>query len=195
MARRKPPASSPRRERGFTFLWLIFVLAVVAAGLAAIAQPINLAVRRDREAELMFRGKAISRALSSYWAATPGDAKQLPLTLDDLVDDRRGVRLAHHLRRIYADPFTGQADWVLVTTEDGRISAVHSRSNVPALRVVDLPSQKDGQPAPVSTRVFSFAPVSQASAASAPETAASTPAATASSSVQLQLGVLPAPLP
>ena len=175
MALRRPHASSPERERGFTFLWLIFVLAVVAAGLAAIAQPISLAAQRDREAELMFRGKEIARALSSYWAATPGEAKQLPLTLDDLVDDRRGARPVHHLRRVYADPFTGRADWVLVMTEDGRISAVHSQSSTPALRTVDLPKSLDNADVPISSRVFSFTPVSVASAASSPASSASQP--------------------
>ena len=153
------------RQRGFTFLWLIFVLAVVAAGLAAIAQPVSLAVRRDREAELAFRGNEIARALTSYWAATPGSAKQLPTSLADLLEDRRGPRPLHHLRRIYADPFTGLADWVLVTTDDGRISAVHSRSDAPMLRVAALPLPPDGTTPTVSARVFSFAPVLPASAA------------------------------
>jgi type II secretory pathway pseudopilin PulG len=162
-----------RGQRGFTFLWLIFLLAVVAAGLAAIAQPLQLAVQREREAELMFRGDQIARALTSYWAATPGSARQLPTTLDDLLDDRRGPRPLHHLRRLYADPFTGRADWVPVTTDDGRISGVHSRSDAPALRVVDLPRSPDGAPVPVSARVFSYSPASPASAASAVDAPAS----------------------
>jgi len=175
MARRRPHPRPLDRERGFTFLWLIFVLAVVAAGLAAIAQPLSLAAQRDREAELMFRGKEIGHALSSYWTATPGDAKQLPQTLEELVDDRRGVRTVHHLRRVYVDPFTGRADWVLVMTDDGRISAVHSRSSAPALRVVDLPKSVDGEAVPISSRVFSFAPASVASGASSPASTASQP--------------------
>jgi len=174
MRGRKLRSTWPGRERGFTFLWLIFMLAVVAAGLAAIAQPISLAARRDREAELMFRGNEIAHALSSYWAATPGNARQLPLTLDELVEDRRAARVLHHLRRVYADPFTGHPDWVLVTTVDGRISAVHSRSTAAALRVVDLPPQPDGQTQAVSARIFAFdtvlhaGPASPASAAASP---------------------------
>ncbi len=35
-----------QRQRGFTFVSLIFLLAAVAAGLAAIAQPMSLAMRR-----------------------------------------------------------------------------------------------------------------------------------------------------
>jgi type II secretory pathway pseudopilin PulG len=170
------------RQRGFTFLWLIFVLAVAAAGLAAIAQPASLAVRRDREAELIFRGTEIAHALTSYWAATPGDAKQLPVALDELLDDRRSGRSRRHLRRVYADPFTGLPDWVLVTTDDGRIAGVHSRSDMPALRVADLGPSADGAPVPVSARVFRYSPVlapppaaSAAASAAAPDKADSSP--------------------
>ena len=171
---------SRRRQRGFTFLWLIFVLAVVAAGLAAIAQPVSLAAQREREAELMFRGNEIARALGRYQAATPGDDKQLPLALDDLLTDRRGPRTLHHLRRIYADPFTGQPDWVLVLNSDGRISGVHSRSDVPALRSVDLPVLPDGEPHPMSSRVFNVVQVRAAAASAPPASAASSPASAAS---------------
>ena len=163
---------APRRdERGFTFLWLIFVLAVVAAGLAAIAQPIHLSVQREREAELMFRGGEIGRGLASYRAASPASVAQAPATLEELLDDRRGPRPLRHLRRLYADPFTGQPDWVLVTTEDGRIAGVHSRSDVVALRSVDLPAPTDGPPPRVSARLFNAAPPPAASAASQPASA------------------------
>ena len=80
----------------------------------------------------MFRGNEIAHAITSYWAAAPGSDKQLPATLDELLDDRRGARALHHLRRLYDDPFTGHADWALILTDDGRISGVHSRSDVAA---------------------------------------------------------------
>jgi type II secretory pathway pseudopilin PulG len=161
-----------RRQRGFTYLWLIFLLAAIAAGLAALAQPVSIAARREREAELMFRGGEIARALTTYRDATPGDAKQLPASLDDLLEDRRGPRPRRHLRRLYPDPFTGAPDWVLVTTDDGRIEGVHSRSDTPALRTVDLPGAADGVPPPVSARIFSAgAAPAAASAASAASSA------------------------
>jgi type II secretory pathway pseudopilin PulG len=165
-----------RDQRGFTFLWLIFVLAVVAAGLAAIAQPIHLAVQREREAELMFRGGEMSRALGSYRAASPASAAAAPATLEELLDDRRGPRPQRHLRRLYADPFTGKPDWVLVQNDDGRITGVHSRADVIALRSVDLPTPLDGPPPRVSARLFSAAVAPAASAASQPASANSTQA-------------------
>lgn len=159
-------------RRGFTYVWLLLLLAATAAGLAALAQPMRLTVQREREAEFRFRGEEIARGLSSYWAATPGEDKQLPLALKDLLDDRRGPRPLHHLRRLYDDPFTGAPDWVPVLTEDGRISGVHSRAEVPALRVVDVTASASGGPVLISMRVFSFRPPSVSAAASAASDAA-----------------------
>ena len=157
------------RQRGFTYLWLLFVLAAGAAGLAGLGQRASAAVQRDREAELIFRGHEIARALSAYRAATPGTAKLLPAALQDLLDDRRGPRPLRHLRRLYLDPFTGKADWVLVTAGDGRISVVRSRASVVAIRVVDLPPAAPGQHRLVSDRVFTSSDVAEPSgSASAP---------------------------
>lgn len=140
-----PALGSTNGERGFTHLWLLFMLAAGAAGLAAIGQRHSVAVQRDREAGLMFRGHAIAHAIAAYWSATPGEVKSLPTALADLLEDRRGAQVIHHLRRLYADPFTGQPDWVLVSTDEGRIAGLHSRADVFALRSVDLPPPKPGR--------------------------------------------------
>lgn len=142
------------RHRGFTYLWLLFALAAGAAGLAALGERASMAVQREREAELMFRGQQIAAAIAAYRAALPSTTQQLPATLKDLLEDRRSERPIHHLRQLYADPFTGQPDWVLVTTEEGRIAGVHSRSDALALRVLDLPMPEPGQRVRVSDRLF-----------------------------------------
>lgn len=159
-------------ERGFTYLWLMFLLAITATGLAAIAQPIQLAAHREREAELMFRGQEFAKAIESYRSATPGAVKQLPMDLADLLEDRRGTRVLHHLRRLYADPFTGVPDWVLVRTQDGRISGVHSRAEAKAMRVVGLSTPEDGTALRVSAFVFEVSVDAPATPASAPASVA-----------------------
>ena len=136
----------------------MLALAVGAAGLAALGERASTAVQREREAELMFRGQQITAAIAAYRAATSGADSHLPVALPvalaDLLEDRRSQRPVHHLRQLYADPFTGQPDWILLTTEDGRIAGVRSRSDALALRVIDLPAPEPGQPARVSDRVF-----------------------------------------
>ena len=39
-----------------------------------------------------------------------------------------------HLRRLYADPITGNADWGLISAPDGGIAGVFSHSDKPASR-------------------------------------------------------------
>ena len=155
--------AAPRR--GFTYLWLLLVLAVGAAGLAALGERASMAVQREREAELMFRGQQIASAIAAYRAASLNGTQQLPAALKDLLEDRRTERPMHHLRQLYADPFTGQPDWALVTTGEGRIAGVRSRSDAPALRVIDLPIPEPGQRARVSDRLFMADGVSSAVAA------------------------------
>jgi type II secretory pathway pseudopilin PulG len=130
-----------RRQRGFTYLGLLFFVAITAAGLAALGQAWSTAAQRERERELEFRGNEIAQAIASYLKTSPGLA-QYPASLDDLVADRRGPKTRHHLRRLYVDPFTGKADWVLVpdTANPKSFSAVHSSSERPLLRQ----TQSDG---------------------------------------------------
>ena len=128
-----------RAERGFTYVLLLFSVALMGAALAALGTQWQLAGQREREAELLFRGLQIRDALQRFNALTPSGTLGLPLTLDELLVDRRGLEPRFHLRRLYADPFSGQADWALLREADGGIVGLHSRSQRPALRRHDLP--------------------------------------------------------
>lgn len=124
------------RQRGFSYLGLLFFVAITAAALAALGQSWSTAAQRERERELEFRGSEIARAIASYVKASPAQPGQNPRSLDDLLIDRRGVKTIHHLRRAYADPFTGKPDWVLVSepSQPQGFTAVHSRSERELLR-------------------------------------------------------------
>lgn len=124
----------PSGERGFSYLLLLFVLAAMGAGLAAVGQHWTVAQQREQETELLFRGQAFSRALAAYRDSTPAGQSAAPAALEELLEDTRQALPQHHLRRLYTDPFTGQADWVLQRDAGGRIVALHSRSTRAALR-------------------------------------------------------------
>jgi hypothetical protein len=159
---------------GFTYLWLLFLLAVGSATLAALGERASTAVLRDRETELLFRGQAIATAIGNYWQATPGKDKALPTSLRDLLEDKRGDKAQRHLRTVYADPYTGLDDWVLLKDEAAGIVGVHSRATAPALKTANLPLNKQRSNARVSDHVFMFA-----GAASADTTPTATATATA----------------
>ncbi|MEO6278466.1 type II secretion system protein [Roseateles sp.] len=124
------------RQRGYSYLAVLFLVAVTAAGLAALGQAWSTAAQRERERELQFRGGEIARAIAAYARATPNPPEQYPKTLAELLVDARGIQTRHHLRRLYVDPFTGQADWELVSEagQPGAFGAVRSRSDHALLR-------------------------------------------------------------
>jgi type II secretory pathway pseudopilin PulG len=137
--------SACRASRGFTYLWLLFVVAASSALAAASVQRWSTIVEREREAEQVFRAQQIARALTRYREASPG-AKAWPTSLDVLVEDRRGAVTQRHLRRVYTDPATGLADWELVTDAAGGIVALRSRSTRRAWRVHDMTPEGVGIP-------------------------------------------------
>ncbi len=102
-----------------------FILALSANQvMAVLAQQ----AQRDREAELLRMGQEIVAAIGSYYEQSPGNVRQFPAALEDLMEDRRFVGLKRHLRRVYNDPMTPDAAWGLVRRADGRIEGVFSTS-------------------------------------------------------------------
>ncbi|MCY4757327.1 type II secretion system protein [Pelomonas aquatica] len=115
------------RSRGFTYLWLLFALALGGVALAALGEQEQTRQRREREAELRWRGEAIAAALASYAEHTPVGHLPLPQSLDELLADRRFPRPQRHLRQLYADPFTGKPDWELVLGQAAVAADVESK--------------------------------------------------------------------
>lgn len=117
-----------RRGRcaGFTYVGVLVLVALLGFVLAGAGQAWRHQAQRERETELLFAGTQIRAAIASYLANSPG-APEYPPTLEALLEDRRLPVVRRHLRRIYADPMTGRADWELVLAA-GRIIGVHSRA-------------------------------------------------------------------
>jgi type II secretory pathway pseudopilin PulG len=119
-----------RRQRGMGYLMVLFAITALGLLAATAGQVWRSTAQRAREGELLFAGQQFRQALDSYHALVVGGAQQYPADLKDLLDDRRSQVTLRHLRKIYIDPMTGQADWVLVTAGE-RIVGLHSRSTLP----------------------------------------------------------------
>jgi len=154
------------KERGFTYLLLIFVLALLGATLATLGQRWQTQAQRERETELLFRASEIRTALQSYAMASPDGA--LPRSLEQLLEDRRTDPPRYHLRRLYADPFTGRPDWLLLRQADGGIQGLRSRSRLPAMRRALLPVVLENPSTPMRVGDWRF--VVETSPAAAPTT-------------------------
>ncbi|MCK6395211.1 MAG: type II secretion system protein [Zoogloea sp.] len=127
------------RQGGATYLLMLFAVAALGLGLAGFGTVWSTAAQREREAELLFIGGEFARALASYRALSPAGAAVYPRQLEDLLLDPRQPFVRRHLRRLYRDPMTGEADWQ-VERADGQIVAVRSRSTRQALRRAALPA-------------------------------------------------------
>lgn len=117
-----------RGARGFTYLALLWWVAISGVMLAALGSQWRLDAMREREAELVFRGGQIQAALAAYQANTPAGQAALPAELSDLLDDARQGPAKRHLRRLWNDPVTGRP-WGTLRTEEGRIRGVFSASD------------------------------------------------------------------
>lgn len=139
-ARRSRP-----RQGGYAYLALLILIAIIGVAAAATAELGDVYQRRMAEKELLFVGGEFQRALTSYSAQTPLGQPTQPRTLDDLVHDPRYPNPVHHLRKVYADPMTGKADWVLVKSPDGQtIVGIHSASKAHPIQVAQFPDEFQG---------------------------------------------------
>jgi len=120
------------RQRGFTYLTALFMVAMIAGGLALAGEVWDTAAKREKEAELLFAGNQYRKAIERYFLSGP--QRQYPRVLEDLLKDARRPGTERYLRRLYPDPITGKA-WALVKAPDGGILGVYSTSEAPPLKI------------------------------------------------------------
>ena len=119
---------------GFALLGLLIVLMLTGIGLMAAVDMWTLQRQREREAQLLFAGDQYRLAIQRYYyAAPPGTPRTLPPSLQDLLEDPRHPTAVRHLRRLYPDPVTSQADWGLQRVGQG-IAGVYSLSEAQPLK-------------------------------------------------------------
>ncbi|HZO01481.1 MAG TPA: type II secretion system protein [Burkholderiales bacterium] len=114
-------------QHGFTYLTILFLLAIMSGGLALAGEVWHTSATREKEAELLFIGNEYRKAIERYYLAGSG-VRQYPKTLADLVKDPRQPGTVRHLRKLYPDPITGKDEWGLVKSADGGFAGVHSLS-------------------------------------------------------------------
>ena len=90
--------NSPRDPAGYVLFGVLVGITLLGVGLSAGVTLWSQLVQREREAELLFRGEAVVRALERFQQDRPGT---LPETLEELVEGK-------YLRRAWVDPMTGR---------------------------------------------------------------------------------------
>lgn len=122
-------------QRGFTYLAVILMVAMMGAGLGATGQVWRTAQQREKERELLFIGNEYQQAIGRYVERGPGGARRFPRRLEDLLVDSRYPNIQRYLRKLYRDPMTGGLDWGLVRASDGGIAGVYSKSQDKPLKI------------------------------------------------------------
>lgn len=115
---------------------LVVMVVVVLLSLATLVPLRNeqQAMQRERERELLFIGEQFRQALASYAAASPVGTRKTPGSWADLLEDKRFPNARRHLRRVYSDPMTGQADWSLLRQNGGIVGVASSSARAPLKR-------------------------------------------------------------
>lgn len=86
-----------RHERGYAMAALLVAMSVMAIVLSTAMPVYQTVARREREAELVFRGEQYARAIALFQRKY---GNQLPPDVDVLIDQK-------FLRKKYKDPITG----------------------------------------------------------------------------------------
>lgn len=128
-----------RASAGFTYIGLLILVAMMGVTLAAVATIWHTAQQRVKEQQLLFIGQQFSLAINAYAHNTPNGVQQFPKKLEDLLLDKRQPYITRYLRKIYADPFTGNTQWGLIKGADGGIVGVRSLSEVVPLKTDNFP--------------------------------------------------------
>jgi type II secretory pathway pseudopilin PulG len=93
-------------EEGYMLVTVMFILAILMISMTALAPAIKKSIQRDREVELMHRGKQYARAVKLYY-------KQFgayPTSVDILLKANN----QRFLRKKYVDLSTGKDQWKII---------------------------------------------------------------------------------
>jgi type II secretory pathway pseudopilin PulG len=119
-------------QRGFTYMTVLFMVAIMAGGLALVGEVWSTSNAREREAELLHVGNEYRKAIERYYLLGP--QRQYPKRPADLLKDPRQPGTVRYLRKLYPDPITGKEEWGLVKSADGGFAGVHSLSEAAPLK-------------------------------------------------------------
>jgi type II secretory pathway pseudopilin PulG len=109
--------SRPRQkhtpQRGYVLIGILFLVTLMVIGLVAVVPAIRTQIKRDREDELIRRGRQYQRAIQLYYRRFG----RYPASIEQL-ENTNNIRF---LRRKYVDPVTGKEEWKLIRFGQQRI--------------------------------------------------------------------------
>lgn len=135
------PMKNNLNRSGFTYLMVMMMVMIMGIMLGAIGQSWKTIMQREREEELIFRGRQYKDAITRWYNPRPGTGQHVATPLRDLKDllqDPRTLTTVRYLRRLYTDPMTGK-EWSIVSDPNKGISGVASTSQAKPLKTGEFP--------------------------------------------------------
>ena len=121
-------------QRGLVLLTLLIALMLASIALLGALDVWALQRQRLQEEELLFVGNQYRLAIQRYYRI----GRTLPMSVDDLLEDKRFPVPLHHLRRAYPDPMTGKNDWLFLRQGD-RFFGIYSSSTAAPVKHANFP--------------------------------------------------------
>lgn len=103
----------PRRQGGYALLMVVFLGALMAVAVAAVAPNVLTQGIREKEEEMIWRGKQYTRAVMLYYRKNG----RFPTSIEELEKKKTTVR---YLRQAYKDPMNKEdGSWRLIYVGPG----------------------------------------------------------------------------
>jgi hypothetical protein len=114
MRKRVPTRRKTRGDAGYALTLMVFLLTLVVLATVAVAPNIITNGRRDKEEEMIWRGKQYVRGIRLYvrYYQTHGGTTKFPTSMEDLTKNKVGIRF---MRQAYRDPVNSvDGSWRLI---------------------------------------------------------------------------------
>jgi hypothetical protein len=107
--RNRPKSTATASQRGFALMMVMFLTTLVLIGAMAAAPYIRTERRREKEEEMIWRGKQYVRGIKLYYRKTG----RFPTSVDDLTKPKLGS--LRFMRQAYTDPMNkADGSWRLI---------------------------------------------------------------------------------
>jgi type II secretory pathway pseudopilin PulG len=112
-------------ESGYALLAILFFLAILVLSLAAAAPTVLSSIQRQKEKQMVWRGKQYERGIRLYYSKM----KRLPTSLEDLTTPKTGTRF---MRQAYKDPMNpADGSWRLIyVSPNGKLIGSLNENNI-----------------------------------------------------------------
>jgi hypothetical protein len=108
MSMLRPKTRVGHGQKGYALLVVVFFVALMAISVAAVAPNVITNAKREREEEMIWRGRQYVRGIRLFY----GKNHRFPAQLEDLYKPKTGIRF---LRQAYKDPMNSKdGSWRMI---------------------------------------------------------------------------------